>query len=75
MFSNLLHVSNQIPCRIIFERGIWCALTAPALIEKDYPVMRRIEIPPVFRLRATAWSAMNKYRWLPFWIATFFEIN
>jgi hypothetical protein len=58
--SDALDVGDQMPCRVVFNRCVRCALAAPALIEEDDVIGVWVEELPLSRIRAAAGSAMQE---------------
>ena len=57
-----LDVRDEVPSGVGVERRVWSRSAAPALIEQEHAVARRIEQPPMIGRAAPARAAVQNHR-------------
>jgi hypothetical protein len=75
MLANFFDVGDEIPGRVLFQRGVRSALTAAALIEVNDAVFFRVEEAALFGIGTAAGASVEKYHRLAAGIAAFLEVD
>src|SRR5688572_17374614 len=70
-----LHVGDEVPSRVRFERGVRAAPSRAALIEHDDPIALRGEETPRVDVAATARTAVNEQGRLAFGVARLLVVD
>jgi hypothetical protein len=70
-----MSATDQVPSRIVVERGVRAALAAAALVEQHDAVASGVEKPPLLGTGAAARTAVQKHHRLAVGIAGLLEVE
>src|SRR5215217_1519198 len=75
MFADFFNVLDEMPRRVVVERGVRLAATCPTLIKQNHTISFGIEEATVVRNQTRARSTVQKHNRLPFRIAALLVIK
>src|SRR6185312_3887675 len=70
VLAYLLDIGDEMPCGVVFKRGVRSALSRATLVKKNYAVSCRVEEASIVRDQTRAWSTVEEDDRLTSWIAT-----